>query len=87
MTAVKTAETIESSTQSVPLHAGLPTYAENQRAVVEMTMLDEVVAEAARLGDAQTQPAGLDTEADSMEVDTAKVAGHCAKRLAVAACE
>ena len=50
-------------------------------------MLDEVAAEAARLAEAQTQPAGLVTEVDSMEVDTAKVAGHCAKRLAVAACE
>ena len=64
-----------------------PNYAENQRVVAEMSMLDEVAAGAARFAEAQTQPAGLDTEVDSMEVDTAKVAGHCAKRLVVAACE
>ena len=49
-------------------------------------MLDEVAAEAARLADAQTQ-AGLDTEVDRMVEPSTKVAGHCAKRLAVAACE
>ena len=48
-----------------------------------MSMLDEVAAEAARLAEAQTQPAGLDTEVDSMEVETAKMWGHCVKRLAV----
>ena len=69
------------------LYAGLPNNAENQRVVAEMSMLDKVAAEAARLANAHTQPAGLDTEADSMEVDTAKVAGHCDKRVAVAACE
>ena len=50
-------------------------------------MLDEVAAEAARLANAQTQPAGLDTEIDSMDVEPSQVAGHCVKRLAVAACE
>ena len=52
-----------------------------------MSMLDEVAAEAARLAEAQTQPSGLDTEADSIEVETATVAGHAAKRLAVTAGE
>ena len=46
-----------------------------------------MAAEAARLANAQTQPAGLDTEVDSMDVEPSKVAGHCAKRLAVAVCE
>ena len=42
-----------------------------------MSMLDEVAAEAARMAEAQTQPEGLDTEVDSMEVDSStKVAGH-----------
>ena len=81
------AETIESQTQSASLYAELPNYAENQRVIAEMSMLDEVAAEAARLAEAQTQPARLDTEVDSMEVDATKGAGHCAKRLAVAACE
>ena len=51
-------------------------------------MLDEVAAEAARMAEAQTQPVGRDAEADNMEIDSStKVAGHCAKRQAVAACE
>ena len=37
-------------------------------------MLDEVAAKAARLADAQTQPAGLDTEVDTMDVEPLKVA-------------
>ena len=86
MTAVKTAETIESQTQSVSQYPGLPNYAENQRVVAEMSVLGEVATGVARLADAH-QPAGLDIEADSMEVDTAKVTGHCAKRPAVAACD
>ena len=52
-----------------------------------MSMLDEVAAEAARLANAQTQREGLHAEADRMEVDTAKMAGHCVKRLAVPSCE
>ena len=56
MSTVQTAETIESQTQSVSLHAELPNYAENQRVVAEMSLLDEVAAEAARLAEAQTQP-------------------------------
>ena len=35
----------------------------------EVAMLDEVAAEAARLADAQTQLAALDTALDSMEVE------------------
>ena len=50
-------------------------------------MLDEVAAEAARLANAQTQPAGLDTEVDTMDVEPSKLAGHGVTRLAVAACE
>ena len=72
----KTAETIESVSQSGSLYAELRNYAENQRVVAAMSMLDEVAAEAARLAEAQTQPAALDTSADSMEVETAKMAGH-----------
>ena len=87
MTDVKTAETIESQTQPESLFTELPNNAENQRVVAEMSMLDELTAEAARLAEAQTQPAGLDTGVDSVEVETAKMAGHCAKRLAVAAGE
>ena len=76
----KTAETIESVSQLGSPYAELPNYADNQRVLAEMSMLDEVAAEAARL-----EPAGLD-EVDSIEVDTTEVAGHCAQRLAVA-CE
>ena len=86
MTAVQTAETIESQSQSASPLAEKPNYAENQRVVAEMRMLDEV-AVAARLAEAQTQPAGLDAEVDRMEVEPPKVAGHCAKRLKAAACE
>ena len=50
-------------------------------------MLDEVAAEAARMVNAQIQPAGLETEVDTMDVEPSKVAGHCVKRLAVVACE
>ena len=40
------------------------------------------------MAEAQTQPEGLDTEVDNMEIDSStKVAGHCVKRLAVADCE
>ena len=45
-------------------------------------MLEEAVGEVSRLATAQTQPAGLDIEADSMEVDAVEVPGHF-----VAACE
>ena len=43
-----------------------------------------MAAEAARSAEAQTQPAALDT---AVEAETAKMAGHCVKRLAVAASE
>ena len=53
-----------------------------------MNMLDEVAGEAARMAEAQTQPEGLDTEVDNMEIDSStQVAGHCVRRLAVADCE
>ena len=85
MSTVKAAETIESQTQPRLLYFELPHYAENQRALTEMSMLDEAAVEAARLAEAQTQPGVLHTAVDSMEAETAKMAGHCAKRLAVAA--
>ena len=59
----------------------------NAVVVAGMRMLDEVAAEAARTVNAQTQPAGLETEVDTMDVEPSKVAGHCVKRLAVVACE
>ena len=79
----KTAETIESQTPSVSLFAELLNYAENQRVVTEMSMLDEVAAEAARLAEAQTQPNGRDADAENMEINSStQAAGHCVKRLA-----
>ena len=60
---------MKSQTQAVSQNAELPNDAENQRAVAEKSMLGEVVAEAARLSEAQTQSSGLDTEVDSMEVE------------------
>ena len=59
-------------------------YAENQRGRSEMSMLDEVAAEAAALAEMQTQVGDLPTTVDSMEAETAKMAGHIVKRLAVA---
>ena len=46
-----TEETIESQTQSVSLLEELPNYAESQRVVASMSMLDEVAAESARLAE------------------------------------
>ena len=48
----KTAETFESVSQSESLFGELPNYAENQRVLAEMGMLDET-AEAARFAEAQ----------------------------------
>ena len=45
---VKTSETIKSVSQTESLHAELPNYAEKQRELADMSMLDEVAAEAAR---------------------------------------
>ena len=88
MTAVKTAETIESQTQSVLLYEELQNYAEKQREAAKKNMFDEVAAEAAGMAEAQTQLEGRDAEADNMEIDSStKVADHCAKRQPVAACE
>ena len=60
---------------------------QNVVVVAGMSMLDEVAAEAARLANAQTQLAGLETEVDTMDVKPSTLAGHCVKRLAVVACE
>ena len=60
---------------------------QNVVVVAGMSMLDEVAAEAARLANAQTQRAGLETEVDTMDVKPSTLAGHCVKRLAVVACE
>ena len=67
----KTAETVESVSQSESLFGELPNYAENQRVLAEMGMLDEV-AEAARFAEAQTQPEDLNTAVDNMEAETEK---------------
>ena len=56
MSTVETAETIESQTLSGLLYSELPNFAENQRVLAEMSMFDEVAAEATRLAEAQTQP-------------------------------
>ena len=79
MTDVKTAETIESQTQPESLFAELPNNAENQRVVAEMSMLDEVTAEAARLAEAQTQLAAFGAAVGGMEAETAKMSGHCSR--------
>ena len=58
------------------LYAELLNYAKNQRRVVNgMSMLDEVASEAARTANAQTQPAGFDTEVDIMDVEPIKSGG------------
>ena len=76
MTAVKTAETIESLTHSVLLYAELPNFVEKQREAAKMNMLDEVAAKAARMAEAQTQLEGRAAETDNMEIDSStKAAG------------
>ena len=87
MRPLKTAETIESQTQSVLLY-WLPNNAEEQREATRKNMLDEVAAEAARMAEALSLRDGGDADADNMEMDSStKAAGHCTKRQAVAACE
>ena len=54
MSTVKTAGTTECVAQSELSYVELPNYAENQRVLAEMSMLDEVAAEAARLAEAPT---------------------------------
>ena len=83
----KTSETIESVCQLEQFFSVLPNYAENQRVQSEMSMLGEIAAEAAALAEAQTQPGDLHNAVDSVEAARAKMAGHCVKRLAVAAGE
>ena len=85
---VKTEETIESLSQTGELYSDLPSCAENQRAQSERSMLEEVAAKAAAMAEAQTQPEDLPTVEDSMEVETARLAGHSVKkRMAVATSE
>ena len=84
----KTAETIESQTQSILLHAGSPNYAEEQWEATRNNMLDEMAADAARMAEEMTLPDGGEANADNMEIDSStKAADHCTKRQAVAACE
>ena len=84
---VKTEETIESLSQTGELYSDLPHYAENQRAQFERSMFEEVAAVAAAMAEAQTQPEDLPTVEDSMEVKTARMAGHKEERMAVATSE
>ena len=84
---VETVETIESASQSGQLYSDLPIYAENQRVQLEGGMLEGVAAEAAAMAEAQTQPEDLPTVVDSMEAETAGMAGHNVKRMAVATSE
>ena len=52
-----------------------------------MSILDEIAAEAAALAEIQTQTTDLIAAEDSMEAETAKMAGHTVKRMAVATSE
>ena len=56
---VKTTNTIQSLSQQDLLHKNLEHYAENQRGKSEMSMFDEIAAEAAALAEMQTQPVEL----------------------------
>ena len=80
---VKTTETIESLSQQDVLYKNLENYAENQRGTSEMSMLDEVAAEAVALAEMQTQVRDLPTAVDSMDAETKKNPGHITKRMAV----
>ena len=62
----------------------LENYAESQRVKSEMSMLDEIAAEAAVVAEIQTQVEDIPTAVDSMEAETIKKAGHIVKRSAVA---
>ena len=70
---VKTTETIESLSQQDVLYKNLENYAENQRGTSEMSMLDEVAAEAVALAEMQTQVGDLPTAVDSMDAETKKI--------------
>ena len=52
---VKTTETVESLSQKELLYTNLENYAESQRGKSEMSMLDEIAAEAAAVAEMQTQ--------------------------------
>ena len=58
--------------------------AEKRRGKSEMSMLDEVAAEAAALAEMLTEQVDLPTAVDSMEAETIKMVGRIEKRLAVA---
>ena len=81
---VKTTETIESLTQQDLLYKNLENYAGNQRGESGMSMLDDVAAEAAALAEMQTQVEDIPTTVARKEVVTVPMAGHIAKRSAVA---
>ena len=81
---VKTTDTIESLTQQELLYKNLENYAGNQRGESGMSMLDNVAAEAAALAEMQTQVVDSPTIVASMEVETVPMAGHIAKRSALA---
>ena len=89
MTAVKTAETIESQNHSALWYAELPKYAETQREAAKMNMLMRWQRKLPEWRKhTQTQREGRDTEVGNMKIDSStKVAGHCAKSQALAACE
>ena len=55
--------------------------------IESLSLLDEVAVEAAALAEMQTQVGDLPTAVDSMEAETAKMAGHIVKRMAVATSE
>ena len=51
-------------------------------------MLDEMMAEAARMAEEMTLPDRGEAKADNMEIDSStKEAGHCTKRQAAASCQ
>ena len=62
---VKTTETIESLSQQDLLCKNLESYAEKQRGKSEMSMLDQIAAEAAALAEMQTQVEDVPTVVDS----------------------
>ena len=58
--------------------------AEKRRGKSEMSMLDEVAAEAVALAEMLTEQVDLPTAVESMEAETIKMVGRIVKRLAVA---
>ena len=70
----KTTETIESLSQKDLLYKIRENYAIHQRGKSEMSMLDDIAAEAAALAEMQTQVGSIPTAVDSMEDETIKMA-------------